>query len=210
MKRIVLLAIGISLLAVQCNKIEVTPNPAPNLTQSTVFENQFLKLNISSGWTVREVGSNPAAVNISKGNYILYINTRATQASGAEGGRFAEIALGSTSADAVVTVQPSAPCGTSEKNSLFDIYSRVDLYVSSKDKSDYCTTPNNDSTVWYFSYITDGSGYFIHDWDSNPSNLVITMSFSSTNVDSYPVKGETELTKVFIEQTEMLQSLVIK
>jgi hypothetical protein len=215
MKKLLLVVVGLSFLAAACNKSEVTPNPTPTpnpapVTESQVYENSYLKLNVLSSWTVKPVKSNPRAVNITKGNYILYINTNASQASGVEGGRFAEIAMGSPSADAVVTIQPSPPCGTSEKIPAFDVYSRVDLYVSGKDKKDYCSVPKDTSIVWYFSYLTDDKGYFIYDWNTDPSKLVITMSYNSSDINQLPKKGDAELNVALSEMTEIVRSLIIK
>src|SRR3990167_6240843 len=143
-------------------------NSTPPEPQASVYENNYLKITLSDGWTssdavMKTYGEegektlpNPAAVNITKGNYILYINANAQQASGVEGGRFAEIAMGAPSADAVVTVQPSEPCGTSETVRVGELVNspyagelaRFDWYVSSSDKSEFCAAPKN-ASVWY-------------------------------------------------------------
>jgi hypothetical protein len=69
-----------------------------NTTQSHVFENQYMKFNIPAGWTAKQAMqtiyrgcivkkvANPSAVNVTKGNYILHINTGASHASGVMGG----------------------------------------------------------------------------------------------------------------------------
>ncbi|MEJ0021349.1 MAG: hypothetical protein WDN47_02065 [Candidatus Doudnabacteria bacterium] len=211
MKKIFVATIGILLLAAACNKqaaVQPTPPPPP---QSQVYENQFMKITIPAGWTAAQAGSNSAAVNITKGNYILYVNTQASQASGVEGGRFAEIAMGAPSADAVVTEQPSPPCGTSEKNPAFDDYSRADLYVAAADKKDYCNVPTNGSTVWYFSYLTDSrNGYFNYYTDDQPPGLVVTMAYNSKDVNSLPVKGSASLNTALIDMTNIIKTLEIK
>jgi hypothetical protein len=184
----------------------------PN-NQNTVYENQYMKLVLLPGWTATRPRRIPAAVNITKGNYILYINTQASQASGVEGGRFAEIAMGAPSVDAVVTVQPSPPCGTQESSPISAPYTRSDLYVSKANSKsqDWCNTPSSGATVWYFSYITDAAGGYFNDYVPGQNRaLVVTMAYRSKNVASFPLKGSTELTSVLSEMTSMVDSLKIK
>jgi len=181
--------------------------------QNAVYENQYMKLVLLPGWTATRPRRIPAAVNISKGNYILYINTQASQASGVEGGRFAEIAGGAPSVDAVVTVQPTPPCDTQESTPVSAPYTRSDLYVSKADSKsqDWCNAPSSGATVWYFSYITDAAGgYFNYYVPGQNRALVVTMAYRSKNVDSLPLKGSTELTSVLSEMTSMVNSLKIK
>ncbi len=181
--------------------------------QNTVYENQYMKLVLLPGWTATRPRRIPAAVNITKGNYILYINTQTSQASGVEGGRFAEIAMGAPSVDAVVTVQPSPPCGTAESTPVSAPYTRSDLYVSKANSKsqDWCNAPSSGATVWYFSYITDAAGgYFNYYVPGQNRALVVTMAYRSKNVDSLPLKGSTELTSVLSEMTSMVNSLKIK
>jgi hypothetical protein len=184
-----------------------------------------MKLTIPSGWTAKEanqtvyegqtpkVQPNSSAVNITKGNYILYINTQAQQASGAEGGRFAEIAMGAPSADAVVTQQPSPPCGTSESQSADNVYTRVDLFVAKSDiaKTSYCKAPASGTNVWYFSYITNSKkGYFNYYTDDTPPGLVVTMAYNSKDVNKLPQKGSAEVNQALTEMTDIFKTLEIK
>ncbi len=181
--------------------------------QNTVYENQYMRVVLLPGWTAKKTRRIPAAVNIAKGNYILYINTQASQASGVEGGRFAEIAMGAPSADAVVTVQPSPPCGKAESKPAFDPHSRIDLYVSQADSKSqaWCNAPASGATVWYFSYITDAAGgYFNFYVPGQNRALVITMAYSSKNVNSLPLKGSTELDSMLSEMTLIVNSLKVK
>jgi hypothetical protein len=189
------------------------PSKAQPDSQNTVYENQYMKLVLQPGWKATRPRRIPAAVNITKGNYILYINTQASQASGVEGGRFSEIGMGAPSVDAVVTVQPSPPCGTQESKPVVAPYTRSDLYVSKADSksNDWCSAPSNGATVWYFSYITDAAGgYFNFYVPGQNRALVITMAYRSKNVDSFPVKGSAELTSALSEMTSMVNSLKIK
>jgi len=198
--------------------------------QEQVYETNYLKVMIPTGWTatiakemveeiVDENGNsisvqpNPAAVNITKDNYILYINTQAQQASGVEGGRFSEIAQGAPSADAVIKIHPTSPCGSSEKGSAFDQYQRVDLYVSSQEKNiETCNIPTGQKTVWYFSYITGNSkgGYFNYYTDASGKGLVITMAYDSDNVNQLPIKDSAVLTQMLETMTDIAATLEIK
>ena len=181
--------------------------------QHSDYENQYIKVVLPPGWTAKRAGRNRAAVNIIKGNYILYINTQATQASGVEGGRFAEIAMGAPSSDAVVTVYPSPPCGNAQSTPAFDRHTRMDLYVSKADSKsqDWCNAPSSGATVWYFSYITDAAGGFFNFYVAGQNRaLVVTMAYRSKNVNSLPAKGSTELNSMLSEMTSIVNSLKIK
>ncbi|MBX4204727.1 MAG: hypothetical protein KW788_00890 [Candidatus Doudnabacteria bacterium] len=219
MKKILILTISVLLIAAACNKqaaVSPTPTPTPAETpQKSVYENSNMKITLEDGWIAKQAGSNQAAVNIIKGNYILYINTQASQASGVQGGRFAEIAQGAPSVDAVVTVQPSPPCGTSQSGKTIidgdSTHARVDLYVSANDKKAYCAVPTNGQTVWFFSYITNSNqSFFNYYTQDQPPALVVTMSYNSKTINNFPVKGSEELNKMLAEMTGIAQSLEIK
>ena len=201
------------LLAQCCQSTAQQPSGAQHNNQNKVYENQYMKVVLRAGWTAKKAGRNRAAVNITKGNYILYINTQATQASGVEGGRFAEIAMGAPSADAVVTVQPSPPCGKAESSPAFNQHTRMDLYVNKADikSQEWCNAPSRGETVWYFSYITDAAGGFFNYYIPGQNRaLVVTMAYRSKNVDSLPVKNSAELNSMLSEMTSVVNSLKIK
>ncbi len=201
-------------------------NQAPSTPSatSTTYETANLKVTIPAGWTAKEASlpvyegtSNtptyvptPSAVNITKGNYILYVNTQATQASGVEGGRFAEVGMGAPSVDAVVTEEPNE-CGTTTKTAAFDIYSRVDYYMSAAEKTDWCVAPTNGKTVWFFSYLTSPGNGFFNDYvaGTNPG-LVVTMAYAGTTVNALPEKGSAELTAALKEMTDIASTLEVK
>ncbi|HEV3037011.1 MAG TPA: hypothetical protein VHA33_04410 [Candidatus Angelobacter sp.] len=186
---------------------------AQQSNQKPVYENQYMKVILLPGWAAKKAGRNPAAVNITKGNYILYINTQATQASGVEGGRFSEIAMGAPSADAVITTYPSPPCGKGESRPALAPYTRNDLYVSKADMSSqtWCNAPSSGATVWYFSYITDAAGgYLNHYVPGQGRALVVTMAYRSKDVNSLPLKDSRELNSMLSEMTSIVNSLKIK
>jgi hypothetical protein len=214
MKRFVMLSALIFLLLAECSQGAVQQQAsAQRDNQNRVYENQYMKVDLLPGWTAKKARSIPAAVNITKGNYILYINTQASQASGVEGGRFSEIAMGAPSADAVVSVQPSPPCGKGESSPAFDGHTRMDLYVSKADlkSQSWCNAPSGGATVWYFSYITDAAGgYFNFYVPGQGRALVVTMAYRSKNVNSLPVQGSTELNSMLSEMTSMANSLKVK
>jgi len=197
-----------------------TPEEVPT---GQVYENQYLKVTVPAGWTVAQASetvyvegvpqkrANPAAVNITKDNYILYINTRAQQTSGIIGGRFSEIAIGAPSADAVIQVHSSGPCSFSETYPAFDRYSRVDLYINNKETKKWCNAPSDGSTVWYFSYITDDKGgYFNYYKEGESTALVITMAYNSKDINKLPKKDSAELKTMLNEMTNILETLKIK
>jgi hypothetical protein len=223
---IVVVLLGVVFYRFEINKSSLSLPPSSEKT----YENEYMKVAIPDGWEAKEATKtvyvsncinkqncstipktepNPAAVNITKGNFILYINTQAQQASGVNGGRFAEIAMGAPSADAVVKVQPSSECGVSEKTS-FQNYVRVDWYVDSQNKQEWCNVPST-STVWYFSYVTTSKGgYFNYYNEGSPTSLVITMAYNSKNVNDLPIKGSAELNSALEEMTRIVNSLEIK
>ena len=216
--------------------------PTP-ISQNRVYENQFMRVALANGWIAKQanktvyygncdnkencttspkVEPNPVAVNITNGNYILYINTQASQASGVEGGRFNEIASGAPSVSAV-HLDPSinGPCNTSTettpvspKNPRMDLSSqRIDLYIRGgmSEISINCRKPNIGSTVWYFSYVagSDG-GYFNYYGKGGAIGLVITMAYNSKDVNNLPTKDSSSLKQALNEMTTIVNSLVIK
>src|SRR5215467_1862391 len=204
---------GLIFLLLAESSLSVAQQSPSAQPKDAVYENQYMKIVLPAGWTAKQPRRAPAAVNIAKGNYILYINTQASQATGVEGGRFAEIAAGAPSADAVVTEQPSPPCGKAESKPASDPHTRVDLYVSKADAKSqaWCDAPSSGATVWYFSYITDAAGgYFNFYVPGQNRALVVTMAYRSKNVDDLPVKGSTELDSMLSEMTSIVNSLKIK
>ncbi len=142
-----------------------TPTPTataiPEPTETTrVYGNEFFRISLLSGWDVEPAGGAPntGAVSIRKDKYILYVNPRAQQASGVEGGRFSEIAMGAPSADAVITEHPVPPCADPVNGGVFGDWQRKDLYVDSATTASWCNKPVPGKQVWYFSYITTETG----------------------------------------------------
>lgn len=185
--------------------------PSAPLAQSKIYENKYLKVTIPAGWAYSPTAS--GAVNMTKNNYILYINPSATQAGMAEGGSFDGIAIGAPSADAVVTEHPTAGCGSPESHSAYGQYSRYDYYVNSTvtKTQGWCVSPSDGSTVWYFSYISSG-GYYNHYYTVSdpPKSYVITMAYNLKDVNKLPKKGSAELTSMLSEMTNIVKTLELK
>lgn len=205
------------------------------------YENPYMKVAVPAGWKLEELTEfvpehmsnsttslqvddappigvsapvKTGAVTITKGNYILYIHPHASQASGVTGGRFAEIAMGSPSANAVVTEQPSPPCGQTVSSGTIRIpglvLTRKDLYVSSADKKDYCAVPAK-GTAWYFSYVTDPKGGYINYYKAGElPGYVITMAYNAAKPDLLPLKGSAELEQALADMTGIVKTLELK
>lgn len=198
----------------------VQPLPAvmpPAVEQ--VYENEYMQVIVPAGWNLSEVtetlsDATTGAVSITRNGYTLYIHPQASQASGVTGGRFAEIAMGAPSADAVVTEQPNPPCGQTVNGGIISIpgvdLTRKDLYVSKADKKDYCAVPTT-GTAWYFSYITDYKGGYINYYKAGElPGYVITMAYNSKDVSALPLKGSPELTTALTEMTGIIKTLKLK
>jgi hypothetical protein len=200
--------------------------------QNKTFENQYLKISLVAGWTAKAVSNTPGAVNVTKGKYILYISTQTSQASGVEGGRFSEISMGAKSADAVNIAPPAPECGTRKETKVNRKLLRSDLFVSSKEKQEYCRTPTNGKNVWYFSYFNSSKseGYFNYyriqkntslllgdlletpseDFGENDTGWVITLAYNSKDINSFPEKNSPGLKSALNQMSRMVNSLKIK
>ena len=200
--------------------------------QNKTFENQYLKISLVQGWTAKAVSNTHGAINITKGKYILFITTQTSQASGVEGGRFSEISMGAKSADAVNIAPPAPECGMAKETKINPKIVRSDLFVSSKEKHEYCRTPTNGKNVWYFSYVfySDSGGYFNYyriqkntsllladlkeikseDFGEGDTGWVITMAYNSKDINSFPPKDSPGLKSALDQMSLMVNSLKIK
>lgn len=194
--------------------VEVTSSPT-TADMSKTFSNEYLSITIPEGWTYSTTAR--GAINIIKDGYILYINPRAQQASGVEGGRFAEISMGAPSSDIVNLEPPSDPCGTSSTVAMQGTtYQRHDFYISNETKQEYCAAPSNGAQVWYFSYVTAADatyGYFNY-WRTPRSDgsvgYVITMAYNSRDLNALPARDDQMLSSMLSQMSAMIKSLVIK
>lgn len=225
-KRTVLLGIVLLVLAVcaivvwygrggqQDGGAEV-PTPVVSTTPTTavrIFENEYIRISLLDGWEVQSAASvqRPGAVNIRKGKYILYINPRAQQASGVEGGRFSEVAMGAPSVTAVITEHPVPPCGDPVPGGAYGPWQRQDLYVEATTTAAWCRKPSGDKSVWYFSYVTtDDHGYFNYYQAGEPQALVITVAYDSTAISELPERGSSELKSILDEVGRMVETMSV-
>jgi hypothetical protein len=199
---------------------ESTSSPTASPITGSTYETDVIKVTIPDGWTSEEAtisasndGSsskqvpNSAAVNITKGNYILYINAEGQPSGGPDTGRLSDIMPGAPSADAVIPTQPNE-CGTSETHDGFTTdHPRVDLYIASTDKADDCNPPKT-GTVWYFSYM--GPGAFSLYSDDTTHALAITMAYNSKDVNKLPSKDDPTLATTLTEMTSIAKTLQVK
>lgn len=217
----------------QTENVNTNTESVAVIKNGKVYENNYMKVLIPSGWTANQanktmlygecvnkqnctttskVEPNPSAVNITKGNYILYINTLASQASGIVGGRFEEISSGAPSIAAVERGVNSRCVSSENTNSVSKEYIRKDLYVSSDDTyhKATCNLPSV-GTAWYFSYITTQKGDYINYYEPGGSTgLVITMAYNSKDVNALPTKGDASLNIMLAEMSSIVNSLEVK
>lgn len=179
-----------------------------------IYENDYLKIEILKTWNYQVV--NNQSLNITKDNYILYINPNTTQSSGIVGGRFSEIGQGSPGVDLVMLYHPSEPCGDSVSKGISDKLVRRDYYIDKTDASELCNAPEGDDKLWYFSYVTtQDDGYFGNPKKLNPSitsqrQFVITMSYDGEDVNDLPVWESEVLNEALNEMTEMVKTVEFK
>lgn len=200
-------------------------NESNYLISGSVYENEYLKIKIPSGWKLTQE-KDGSKITLSKDNYILSINVRAQQASGVKGGRFSEIAQGFPSVDAVVKIHPMEPCGFQKEGDVLNIkpifnnLKRIDVFTNKNFKNEFCNAPDNDSTVWYFSYFTKEAGNYFNyysDYGVNlkskadsPFSFVILVSYNSDNVNKLPIESDPQLKLKLQEITNLVKTLEIK
>lgn len=204
-QKIVLIVFGMVLLGAGCSQSSLKDTA----TTETTYENEFLTIAVPDDWTVSEV-TEPSAVSITKGGWILYINASASQASGVTGGRFVEISMGAPSVDAVITEQPSE-CGTTQSHDVFGKFTRVDYLMNATDERDWCEAPTNGKFVWFFSYLTSpGNGFFNYGPSGQQPSLVITMAYDTDIVNDLPEAKDEELEIALQQMTEIASTLSLK
>lgn len=169
------------------------------------FENQYLKIRLSPGWTVAASGDR--VISLVRGKYILSIDPIFTHASGVEGGRFSEFASGKQSIDAVMgnVDQPAGgfECAETPADAIVvsESLSMANLYTDSAKVGNGCAFPPSGHSVWFGS-VFSGPG--------SESDYAITLTYSSSEVNDFPPKNGMELKHVFAEVSEMLRTLQLK
>ncbi len=172
----------------------------------------------------------PMGAELRKGNYLLRLCTGCGQASGAVGGRFAEIAL--LVQPWAPTDEPSGPCGTEQRTPVTGKIERVDFWFRRdpgheiSDANRFCRQPETTDTVWYGSYFAErcsrtGSnadaecgGYFLHRaWLAKGRSDIDEMAFALTcdtsDLDRLPRRNDPELQQILDEAAAIVRSVRI-
>jgi hypothetical protein len=209
---------------------QTVPSPAASII-GKLYENDYIKITIPSGWVAKaanrssyfpcssapgcqsKTAPDPASLNITKGNYILFINARAGQASGVEGGRFEEYAGGAPSVDALIIDHPGGPCGTWTDTAISvnsEQLPRRDYFVSPSDNQGDCRKPTVNKTLWYLSVVGGGINYFNVPNFSPAAGWVVTMAYNNKGINSFPEKNSPGLVAMLSEMSDMVSTLTIK
>jgi len=214
--------------------IATTTVPVTTTPPATTFENSRIKLNVPAGWKNLPVSGK--GVVLVKGNYTLNILTNNVgQASGVQGGRFAEIA-GYMYAPELKIPQPGTECSNSTVP-VTDINTqivRMDLFYNptGKDSSmnEQCGNPTKNTNLWYGSYFStkvattpaSHDGHFL-DYqkaslkkqplmvvDNPDDEMVYTMSYFTTSINSLPSQDDSALQSMITEMTNIIKSIQYK
>ena len=188
------------------SKLKPTVKPTP-----TSFVNSHFEIRLQPGWVAK--GQPTGVVNITKGDYILYINPRFKQSSGIEGARLDEIITGFPSGDLVTLFRPAVECSNTldQFENVSGGWKRYSLYTNSSSNSTFCKRPTDGKTHWYFAFYVRGEPYvtYIDNNHQEYGSYVITLSVKRNKVNSLPVKDSTELLTIFEDVNRMLESLKI-
>lgn len=241
MKKIILLGSAVLFLATGCNKaVKVANAPSNNQTppqsavsnstnsaapatkapaQAQVFTDQNLSINVLPGWVAKQSTAKtaPEAVNITDGNYILYINPLFGHASGIQGGRFSEVTGGMPSVDLVMTQveQPASPTDCSVDGKLSEpINSEVslwNLYTDNTKTHNGCAFPSSGVSVWFGSYSSGSAVAFGRTSSPDQFNeFAITVAYNTKNVNTLPKKNDPVLNSTLADVVSMLKTLKLK
>ena len=239
MKKLILLGSAVLVLAAGCNSKPVAPastssdqtpavaqNAAPNSTSAaapkavaSTFTDKNLSINVLPGWMAKQSAATtaPEAVNITKGNYILYVNPLFGHASGIQGGRFSEVADGMPSVDLVMAkVNQPASANDCATISYFDlpvssVVSLTNLYTDSTKKAAGCSFPSNGQSVWFGSYVSGSATEFGRKTASDVFNeFAITVAYNTNNVNNLPKKNDPVLNQTLTDVVTMLKTLKLK
>jgi hypothetical protein len=244
MKKLILLGSAVLVLAAGCNSKPVAPastssvssnqtpavaqNVMPNSTNATspkavasTFTDENLSINVLPGWTAKQstVAALPEAVNITKGNYILYINPLFGHASGIEGGRFTEVVSGMPSLDLVMAnvEQPSnaSDCASVTYGDLIvtNTLKLTDLYTNSLKQGAGCVFPSGNQPVWFGAYANGTADTIFGRTSvagSTTNDFVITVAYNTNNVNNLPKKNDPVLNQTLTDVVTMLKTLRLR
>ena len=230
-----------------------TASPATAQSQN-VYEDARIRVVIPDGWTLSKPSATfgiltaglvtqrteviPGAV-LTKGKYSLFLLTHHGQASGVQGGRFAEISpyvapwLDATST-CVWYIHP-------ETRKVTEKLSRVDNYydtahpaaqVTEDERPVDCGAPSAPGVFWYGSYFqqtcpvlaktpedTDCGGYFLFYPDlvgkhadnmGASAEMTFSISYDTTDPTASPRQGDADLQKMLDEASAIVKSITYK
>jgi cytoskeletal protein RodZ len=242
MKKVILLGSAVLFLAAGCNnaaKVANAPSPDQSVGQNTVsnntnnttpaaatpaaqasvFADSNLSITVLPGWSAKQSTATTAseAVNITKGNYILYINPLFGHASGIQGGRFSEVANGMPSVDLVMAQveQPASPTDCSidaqSSESINSSVSLFNLYTDNTKIHNGCIFPSSGESVWFGSYTSGSATAFGRTTSPDVFNeFAITVAYNTKNVNSLPKKNDPVLNSTLADVVSMLKTLKLK
>ena len=176
-------------------------------TKPTVYQNSYVSITLEDGWKAQGLAN--GSVNITKGDYILYINPAYKQTSGVTGARFAEISNGAPSADLVTVYQPAMEC-TPAKQSSTQNFERYDVYTNDSVDTNLCKATTDNSTRWYFTYYVEESPYVTYLSTDNEKSLVITLAIDTSTLSGLPRQNDSTLQAILNAADAMVDSLILK
>ncbi len=198
-------------------------------TQSQVYENQYMKVSIPTGWSYGATQN--GAINITKNNYVLYINPN-TGGSVGPVDDLSGLTNGSPSGDLVLKTEPyrGVTCGDFAQSNVTSKLARFDGYINNNGRKVeggrvLCDAPATDNIVWYFSYITTvndkdnwiyiGNRCYMNGIDSSTEacqskTFAITMSYKTNMINNLPSEGSSELQRMLGEMTNIAKSVQFK
>src|SRR3989344_811982 len=189
--------------------------------ETVKYESDYLSLDVTSGWTTKAAtaANTKGAVNVTKGNYILYVNPVFLHASGIIGGRFSELTDSMPSVDLVMAKveRPANPedCAETVGRSITEKLSLTEMYTNSLKKGNSCQFPSDGETRWFGSFSSgDAEPAFGRKGSTRIENndYAITLAYKTSSINNLPKtsKGNSELQSVFDDVNTMLKSLKLK
>lgn len=182
-------------------------------SQALHFENQFLSLEILPGWTIAPPGAraqNGWILTLTRGRYVLAIDSLFGHASPVPGGRFSEILNNQPSVQAVMG-DVERPAGGFEcsltplpKTRVSPAITLLDLYTDpakAKGNRYGCHFPAKPAPVWFASFF-GGVG--------PETDYSIALTYHSADIDALPRKDSPELAEIFDQVAQMLRTLHLK
>lgn len=215
-------------LATRSASDTATPTAAPEGGKG--YSNRYMTLNVAAGWKLSEASDAAGAVNITKGNWVLFISPAATQTSGVIGGNFEEFAGGAPGVETVMGGLPKPrngyECGKAVvKNGVSIVegtpVSRYDFTTVLTGALAGCRIPAEAPPAWFLSVVGNQAGFndvssvttkkVVAAPDGFPKRqFAITMSYTAATVDDLPRQYTADLDAGLREMDSMVSTLVFK